>query len=399
MLLTIITFFIVLSILILVHELGHFVLAKKAGIKVEEFGFGYPPRIFGKKIGETVYSLNWLLFGGFVRLYGEEYTERRGREQGKTRNRAFWAKSKKARTGVIVSGVLANFVLAIVVFSIVYSFSGIPTKTGRIRVAGLISDTPAQKSGLKEGDVILQVNEERLNNLNHFIKVIDQKKGVEISLTIDRDKDNPCQEKVFGGWPTVGEQKSPFSCQDGKLILWITPRVNPPEGEGPLGVLVSDVEMKKFPFWQMPWRGTVEGFKEAFGWAALILGALKGMVVDLVVHGTVPKDVAGPIGIFQITNVVAKSGILNILQFMGILSVNLAVINILPFPALDGGRLVFIIYEAVTRKKPKPSFEQWVNTLGMAFLLLLIILITVNDVGRLVKTTSLLSKIRSLWPF
>jgi regulator of sigma E protease len=399
MLLTIITFFIVLSILILVHELGHFVLAKKAGIKVEEFGFGYPPRIFGKKIGETVYSLNWLFFGGFVRLYGEEYTERRGREHEKTRKRAFWAKSKKARTAVIVSGVLANFVLAIVVFSIVYSFSGIPTKTGKIRVAGLIPDTPAQKSGLKEGDVILQVNEERLNNLNHFIKVIDQKKGVEISLTIDRDKDNPCQEKVFGGGPTVGEQKPPFSCQDGKLILWTTPRANPPQGEGPLGVLVSDVEIRKYPFWQMPWRGTVEGFKEAFGWAALILGALKGMFLDLVFHGTVPQDVAGPVGIFQLTGMVAKSGILNILQFMGILSVNLAVINILPFPALDGGRLVFIIYEAVTRKKPKPSFEQWVNTLGMAFLLLLIILITVNDVGRLVKTTSLLSKIRSLWPF
>ena len=143
----------------------------------------------------------------------------------------------------------------------------------------------------------------------------------------------------------------------------------------------------------------MEGFKEAFGWAALILGALKGMVLDLVFHGTVPQDVAGPVGIFQLTGIVAKSGILNILQFMGILSVNLAVINIMPFPALDGGRLVFIAYEAITKKRPKPSFEGWVNTAGMAFLLLLIILITVNDVGRLIKTTSLLGKIRSLWPF
>ncbi|MCX6724535.1 MAG: M50 family metallopeptidase [Candidatus Shapirobacteria bacterium] len=195
------------------------------------------------------------------------------------------------------------------------------------------------------------------------------------------------------------EKKPAFSCQEGKLILWVTPRNNPPEGEGPLGVLVSDMEIKKFPFWQMPWRGTIEGFKEAFGWAVLILGALKNMVIDLVAHGTIPKDVAGPIGIFQITGVVAKSGILNILQFMGILSVNLAVVNILPLPALDGGRLVFIIYEAITRRKPKPSFEQWVNTAGMAFLLLLVVLITINDIGRLVKTTSLLSKIRSFWPF
>jgi len=273
---------------------------------------------------------------------------------------------------VIVAGVLANFVLAIVVFSIVYSFSGIPVKTGKIKIAGLLPNSPAVQAGLKQEDIILKVNEEKLKDVNDFIKLIDEKKGQQVTLTIQREI---------------------------QLVLQMVPRVNPPEGEGPLGVLVSEIEMRKYPFWQMPWRGTVEGFKEAFGWAALILGALKGMVVDLVVHGTVPKDVAGPIGIFQITGMVAKSGILNILQFMGILSVNLAVINIMPFPALDGGRLVFIAYEAITKKRPKPSFEQWVNTTGMAFLLLLIILITVNDIGRLVKTTSLLSKIRSLWPF
>lgn len=394
MLLTIITFFVVLSILVLVHELGHFLVAKKAGVKVEEFGFGYPPRMFGKKIGETVYSVNWLFFGGFVRLYGEELGEG---IKGKDSKQAFWGKSKRARALVITSGVLANFVLAIVVFSIVYSFSGIPVKTGKIKIAGLLPNSPAAQADLKQEDIILKVNEEKLKDVNDFIKLIDEKKGQEVSLLVERTKDNPCEQKVFGGMNV--EKKPAFSCQEGKLILWVTPRNNPPEGEGPLGVLVSDMEIKKFPFWQMPWRGTIEGFKEAFGWAVLILGALKNMVIDLVAHGTIPKDVAGPIGIFQITGVVAKSGILNILQFMGILSVNLAVVNILPLPALDGGRLVFIIYEAITRRKPKPSFEQWVNTAGMAFLLLLVVLITINDIGRLVKTTSLLSKIRSFWPF
>jgi len=394
MFLTVITFFIILSVLVLVHELGHFLLAKRAGIKVEEFGFGYPPRIFSKKIGETVYSVNWLFFGGFVRLYGEELGKG---IKGKDSKQAFWGKSKRARTLVITSGVLANFVLAVVVFSIVYSFSGIPFKTGRIKIAGLLPNSPAVQAGLKQEDIILKVNEEKLKDVNDFIKIIDEKKGQEVSLLIERTKDNPCEQKVFGGMNI--EEKPAFSCQEGKLILWMTPRVNPPQGEGPLGVLVSDVEIRKYPFWQMPWRGTIEGFKEAFGWASLILGSLKKMVVDLVFHGTVPKDVAGPIGIFQITGVVAQSGLLNILQFMGILSVNLAVINILPLPALDGGRLVFIIYEAITRRKPKPSFEQWVNTAGMAFLLLLIVLITINDIGRLAKTTSLLNKIRSLWPF
>ncbi len=333
MFLTVATFFIVLSILVLVHELGHFLLAKRAGIKVEEFGFGYPPRMFSKKIGETVYSINWLFFGGFVRLYGEELGEG---IKGKDSKQAFWGKSKRARTLVIISGVLANFVLAVVVFSIVYSFSGIPFKTGRIKIAGLLPDSPAVQAGLKQEDIILKVNEEKLKDVNDFIKIIDEKKGQEVGLLIERTKDNPCEQKVFGGMNV--EEKPAFSCQEGRLILWVTPRANPPQGEGPLGVLVSDVEIRKYPFWQMPWRGTIEGFKEAFGWASLILGSLKKMVVDLVFHGTVPKDVAGPIGIFQITGVVAQSGFLNILQFMGILSVNLAVINILPLPALDGGR-------------------------------------------------------------
>lgn len=377
MFLTIITFFIVLSVLVLVHEFGHFLLAKKAGIKVEEFGFGYPPRIFGKKIKGTVYSLNWLFFGGFVKLYGEDFNEgpdspSQGGPNKKSKS-AFWSKSKRARLAVLVAGVLANFVLAVVVFSIVYSFSGIPVKTGKIKIAGFLNNSPAAVSGLKENDIVLKVDEGALKDVNDFIKIIDQKKGQLVSLTIQRDNEIS--------------------------ILAVTPRISPPQGEGPLGILISDVEIKKFPFWQMPWRGTVEGFKEAFAWAILILDALKNMVVDLVIHGTIPKDVAGPIGIFQITGVVAKSGILNILQFMGILSVNLAVVNILPLPALDGGRLVFILYEAITKRRPKPSFEGWVNAAGMAFLLLLIVLITINDVGRLIKTTTLLEKIRSLWPF
>lgn len=352
MILTVITFLIVLSVLVLVHELGHFLVAKRAGIKVEEFGFGLPPRIFGKKIGETVYSLNWLPFGGFVKLYGEELENGKG-------VKAFWAKSKIARTAVIVAGVLANFLLAIVVFSLVYSFSGIPTKTNKIIIAGVLANSPAEKIGLKEGDVVLAVDDEKLTALDRFLKLIDQKKGQPVKLLVVREKDN------------------------NQLIFRMTPRENPPQGEGPLGVAVSDTEIKKYPFWQMPVRGTIEGFKEAFGWTMVVVTGLGKMLVNLFVHGTVPKDVAGPVGIFQITGVVAKSGILNVLQFIGVLSVNLAVINFLPFPALDGGRLVFIAYEAITRRRPKPSLERWVNAAGMVTLLFLILLVTINDIARL----------------
>lgn len=373
MILTVFTFLIVLSVLILVHEFGHFLAARRAGIKVEEFGFGYPPRLAAKKIGETVWSINWLPFGGFVRLFGEELAEQRGLKRGKTLKGAFWAKSKKARTTVIVAGVLANFLLAVVLFSVVYSYSGIPTKTSQVRIIGILSNSPASKGGLKENDVILQVDEERLNDLNHFIKLIDEKKGEQVKLLVERE--------------------------EGELALWITPRESPPEGEGPLGVVVSDVEMKKYPFWQMPFRGIIEGFKEAFGWAVLILRALGKMLVNLIIQRVVPKDVAGPVGIFQITGLVAKSGLLAVLQFIGVLSVNLAVINILPFPALDGGRLAFVIYEAVTRRRPKPSVEKWVNAAGMAFLLLLIILVTFNDIRRLIGTSEIFGQIRKILPF
>ena len=346
--------------------------AKKAGIKVEEFGFGYPPRIWAKKIGETEYSINAVPFGGFVRLYGDPAEG----EVKKTRDfkRSFLGKSKKARSAVILAGVVANFLLGIFVFSIVYSFTGIPQKTGNIKIVGIAPGSPAEKGGLKEGDIVLAVDDKKITNLAEFTKLVSEKKGKEVKILIKREKENPCQEKVLGG--------GGFSCQDGNLLFWLIPRENPPEGEGSLGVVVSDMEIVKYPFWQMPFLGAVEGVKEAFAWGWMIVVSLKKMVVDLVFRGLVPKDVAGPVGIFQATGVVAKTGILNILQFLGILSVNLAVLNVLPLPALDGGRLVFVVYEIIFRRRPKPSLERWINTIGMAILIILLILVTINDVKR-----------------
>jgi len=370
---TLLLFLLILSILVLVHEGGHFLAAKKAGIKVEEFGFGYPPRIWAKKIGETEYSINAVPFGGFVRLYGDPAE---GEVVGdRDFKRSFLGKSKKARSAVILAGVVANFLLGIFVFSIVYSFTGIPQKLRNIKIVGIAPGSPAEKGGLKEGDIVLAVDDKKITEMTEFTKLVSEKKGKEVKILIKREKENPCQEKVLGG--------GGFSCQDGNLLFWLVPRENPPEGEGPLGVVVSDMEIVKYPFWQMPFRGAVEGVKEAFGWGWMIVVSLKKMVADLVFRGLVPKDVAGPVGIFQATGMVAKTGILNILQFLGILSVNLAVLNVLPLPALDGGRLVFVIYEIIFRRRPKPSLERWINTIGMAILVILLILVTINDVKRI----------------
>lgn len=201
MLITTTIFLVILSVLVLVHEFGHFLAAKKTGVKIEEFGFGYPPRLWAKKIGETEYSINAIPFGGFVRLFGDP-TE--GKPiKGKNLKKSFMGKSKKARMGVILAGVLANFLLGIFVFSIVYSLAGIPKKTDKIKIVGIAPGSPAQKAGLEEGDVVLAVDEKKLTELTEFTKLIQEKKGKEIKLLVSRE--------------------------GGNLLFWLTPRENPPE--------------------------------------------------------------------------------------------------------------------------------------------------------------------------
>lgn len=393
MLLTTIAFIFILSVLVFVHEFGHFLVAKKAGMKIEEFGFGYPPRIWGKRVGETIYSINALPIGGFVKILGEELGEAVAKEDEK---KTFYSKPKKARTAVLLAGVLMNFLLAVVAFSIIYTQIGIPTKTDRVTIIGVTENSPAALAGIKENDVVIRVDGQEVKDNEAFIRLTNEKAGEKMTIEITREKDNPCQEKVLGGVPGME-----ISCQNGNLLVSVIPRQNPPEGEGALGVVISQMEMKFYPSWQMPIRGSIEGFKEAFAWIRLVLEFVVGMVGRLFA-GELPRDVAGPVGIFQITGQAVEGGYLAILQFLGILSVNLMVLNILPFPALDGGRLVFIGYEAVTGRRPKPSIERWVNTVGMIALLLLLFLVTVNDVARIIETSSLLSRLapwRKLLPF
>ena len=172
MIVSILIFLLILSILILVHEFGHFIMARRAGIWVEEFGFGLPPRLIGKKIGETIYSINWLPFGGFVRLHGEQ------EEEGITqKNRAFLYKSKKVRTSIVIAGVVMNFILAIVAFAIVYSFSGIPRDTHQVKIVDVSAGSPAQISGLVVGDIIKSVDGKNLTTVDSFISQVNSDKG------------------------------------------------------------------------------------------------------------------------------------------------------------------------------------------------------------------------------
>ena len=355
---TLIVFILILSILIFVHEFGHFITAKKLGIKVEEFGFGLPPKIFSRKIGETIYSVNWLPIGGFVRLFGEDGGD--NKKQNKVSNRAFYGKSILVRLAVLLAGVTMNIVLGIACFSFLYFKMGIPAKTEKLAIVEVLKNSPADIAGLVKDQIIYQVNGTDISSSKQFIETTKQLAGKEIILTVGKD--------------------------DRASQIIIVPRVSPPAGEGPLGVVISDTTLRRYPWYKMPYLVIREGFREALSWSGNILTSLKTMIVGMVVNGKVPSDIAGPIGIYQITGQATKAGRLAVIQFAGILSINLAVLNILPFPALDGGRVMFLGYEIITKRKLKARTEMLINQIGMFVLLGVMLLITLNDIIRLVKT-------------
>ena len=354
---SILVFLLVLSILVVVHELGHFIVARKMGILVEEFGFGLPPRIFSKKIGETVYSINLLPFGGFVRLHGETTEEGVAHPR-----RAFLNKSKKVRAAVVVAGVIMNFILGVVAFGIVYSFLGIPRETNQVKVVEIATGSPAQSAGIIVGDSIKSVDKKEVTTVGAFVSLIEEKKGKRTTVELLRDS----------------ETKN----------ITLTPRDAPPENEGPLGVVITTTEIYFPPYWQRPFIGVYYGFNEALLWGGRIVEGFVKIFRDLFV-GVAPKDIAGPVGIFAITTQAAKGGILELISFIGILSVNLAILNIIPFPALDGGRLAFIGLETFLGKRVLPKIEAIVHTVGMVILLLALLAITAQDIRGLIKAGSL----------
>lgn len=357
MIISIITFVVVLSILILVHEAGHFFAAKRAGVLVEEFGIGYPPRIYGKKIGETIYTINALPFGGFVRLHGENV------EEGiKDKARAFLYKSKKARVGIITAGVVMNFILAIVVFSASYSIQGIPRDSENVRIIDVAESSPAALAGIETEDLVREVAGENITTADKFVEIMKEKGGEEIGVIVEREGNE----------------------LDEVLVI---PRNDPPEGEGALGVVITTNETYFPPLWQRPFIGVYYGFQEAIFWGALVVGGFVEIIKNLFA-GQAPRGVAGPVGIYALTSEAASFGFLAMINFLGILSVNLAILNILPFPALDGGRLLFIGIESVVGKKVVPKVEATIHMIGMVILILLILAVTAQDIKRLIAAGS-----------
>jgi regulator of sigma E protease len=317
-----------LALLILVHELGHFFAAKRCGIAVEEFGIGFPPRLFSVTSGETRYSVNALPLGGFVRLKGE--MEDAG-------HRSFMSASRLRRAFVLVAGVCMNFVAGWLLLAGVF-WIGIPPV---VVVDRVFPASPAAFAGIQPGDVI-----RHYTKADDFISFINSRAGREVSFAVLR----------------AGEE----------VHVRAIPRQKPPKGEGALGVVLQEGGVPASGFI----GGLARGWEAALAGTAAIVRGLGGLF-------TMPQDVVGPVGIFTIALGASKAGVAYALQLLGIISLNLAVLNLLPIPALDGGRLLFLAAEAVRGRQFPPKLEMRANAFGFLVLIFLILLVTFKDIANL----------------
>ncbi|MBP9690885.1 site-2 protease family protein [Candidatus Woesebacteria bacterium] len=355
---TALTFIAILVLLVLIHEFGHYYAAKKNGVYVEEFGFGFPPRLIGKKIGETLYSFNAIPLGGFVKLFGEEYHEniKLKDERKISKDRAFVNKKPWQKTIIIVAGVVMNFLLGWILLTYLL-IAGIPQPAG-VAISEVQSGSPASAVGLKSGDKLISLEhagkKTKINLSTDLVSASSKYAGDPISLTISRN--NELQ------------------------MVTLIPRKDPPQGQGSLGVVITQlVETKKYPWYTAPFHG----FVQAADMTRMIAVEIVKIPMSFISKSAPSVEFSGPVGIAKIVGEARQYGLNALLQITAVLSLNLAVINILPFPALDGGRLVFIIYEWVTGKKSNQNLEKYMNLIGIILLLGMSLVITVMDIQKL----------------
>lgn len=364
--LAIVVFILILGVLVFVHEFGHFIAAKKAGIKVEEFSLGFPPRIFKKKIGETVYTIGLIPLGGYVSLWGEENVE----EKHLKDPRSFVSQSPLKKAIVIAAGVVMNALLAIIIFYFIVGFSSFTSYQNLVFdynfpagiqnnypiISKVVENSPAQKQGLERNDIIIERNGSECKGLDSFVEFVDDHKGEKISL---KAKDLRSREV--------------------KKINLLA-RENPPENEGSLGIKIGKVA--EIEYSSTPEKLTA-GFLHFYNLTDYSLAAIGHLIETSLAKKSVKpvaKGVAGPVGILAMVSLVLEVGIVPLFNLIALISLALAVVNILPFPALDGGRMMFVIYEAIARKRVPPKVENTVNLIGFVILMILFVLVVFKDI-------------------
>jgi len=405
---SIIIFLIILLVLVISHEFGHFIVAKKSGIRVDEFSFGFPPKLFGKKIGETEYNFNLFPLGGYVKIYGENgendikennndtviketcvtetVTEtnlstgettiseteicKDNIENNQSSNRSFVNKPTYIKASVLFAGVAMNFLVAWVLLSVGF-MSGLPSSVGSIpegtkvenqalTITSVVSKSPAEIGGIKTGDKIISLetatDSTRLLSSNFGSETVQTfvkaHKGEEVKVSLMR-ADEPIEVTVI-----------PESINGGDPMI---------------GISMDMIGTLKLPVFKAIWEG-LKLSGEIF--IATISGFYNLIHSALIGQGSM-SSLTGPVGIVGIVGDAASFGFIYLLSFTALISINLAVINLVPFPALDGGRLLFLLIEKIKGSPIKPQVANWANTIGFGLLMLLMVIITYHDIVKL----------------
>ncbi len=427
---SVLSFIIVLGVLVLVHELGHFLVAKFFGVRVERFSIGYPPKMFGFRRGETEYCVSWIPLGGYVKMSGEEPGEELADPDDP---RMFGNHSPLQRAGIIMAGPLMNLLLAFILMPLVFMIGmNLPRfMEEKVEVGWIVPDSPADRAGLLKGDIVLGVNDKEIGTWSEFFEstasmyngdtsIGVMRNGKEVSLSFDAEQLKagetlgfmPPMEPVVGslapGFPAedAGIQKGdrvisvgglpvgdwnemariihsspgkPITIQvyrDGKTIaLEVVPRQDPQSGRGLVGISPeNETVVRKYPFAE----AVMMGFKRN----VQLLDLTFAFIVDLLTFKASIKMLGGPIMIFQVTSEAARTGIAEFIAFMAFLSLQLGILNLFPIPVLDGGHIVFLGIEGIIGRPLEPRYREMAQRVGFLLLILLILIVSYNDIAR-----------------
>jgi len=355
MLITLIVFIAILGLLVFVHELGHFLAAKRAGIRVEEFAFGFRPRLFAKKIGQTTYAINLIPLGGYVRMYGENPEE--------VGPQSYRSQSPWSKFLVIVAGPVMNLILAWLLLTILFASGFNPIVPGvannpfvkltdYVSLAKIGAGSPAEQAGLQNGDGIISVEGQKIATSLELVSLIDQHRGRSIKLEIKR-----------------GQSQE---------IVQLTPRLNPPAGQGALGVEINPSSKVKTSLWQAPLAAVVETVRII----GLTIQGVFGFVGDLIIRQQVSDNVTGIIGVSALTGAARRLGIEYLTQLVMMISVGLGVINLAPILPLDGGHIAALAYEKVTRRPLSEKQLGILATIGLSLVMVVFVVVSYKDIIR-----------------
>jgi len=351
---TFLSFIFVLGILIFVHELGHFLAAKYVGIRVEKFSLGFPPKMVGKKVGDTEYMISWIPLGGYVKMAGETPEE----EKARWEPYEFMSKSVSQRALVVSAGPVMNFILAAFIFWGIFFFGGKQIVHDDRTEIGFVGEaTPAQKAGIKVGDVILSINGKEVNDFREMAEIIYEQ--VEKPVLVEWKRGEVKLQT------TIITQKEKVINQKGET-----------EEVGKIGVS---------PTYSIVSLNIFKSFWEGLGTAVFILVETIKFIIALITGTASLKLIGGPVFIAQTAGETARLGIVSLFSFIAILSINLALVNSLPIPVLDGGHILFLIIEKIQGRPLSIRQRSVLQQIGFAFLLVLIILVTYNDFARLIR--------------